>query len=72
MLVLSLLANAALVVAIIVVMAAAHRAILREKLATYAGCIAAISEGLCLDDSDRRVDAVAAGLARMRAGASSD
>lgn len=72
MLVVSLLANVVLVVAIIVVVAAARRAILREKLATYAGCIAAISEGLCLDDSDRRVDAVAGGLARMRAGASSD
>ncbi len=72
MLAASLLTNVALVIGIVLVLAAARRAIVREKVATYAGCIASISEGLCLPDADRRIDAISLGLARMRPGETMD
>ena len=72
MLAASLSANVALMIGIVIILAAARRAILREKAATYAGCIASISEGLCFPDADRRVDAISLGLARMRPGGTPD
>jgi hypothetical protein len=65
MLKLSLLANAVLVLVLFFVSARMRKRIVEEKCATFAGCMAAITGGLALEDVDKRFDAVSHGMASL-------
>lgn len=62
MLELSLLANIVLVVALLFLFAKARVKIIEEKCSTFAGCLAAITSGLALEDVERRFAAVSHGM----------
>jgi len=65
MLGLSLLANLALIIALFVVVARARRKIVDEKCATFAGCVGAMTSGLAMDDTERRLKTVSYFLATI-------
>lgn len=65
MLELSLLANVALLVGLIVVLARARKRIIEEKCATFAGCVGAFTSGLAMDDVERRLKTVSFFLASL-------
>lgn len=64
----SLAANTVLAVALLVLFKRAQQQIIDEKVATFGGCIAAISLGLMREDRVRGTDALVEGLRRMRGG----
>ena len=66
MLTLSIVANLCLVIFIGFLLLRAKSRILAEKLATFAGCIAAITGGLGYDDRERQANEVSLALARIR------
>lgn len=72
MLALSLVANAALIVALFVVLARARQRIVAEKCATFAGCVGAMTSGLAIDDVERRFKTIGFYLASLRAGSDGD
>lgn len=72
MLALSLLANAALVVALFVIMSKARKKIVEEKCATFAGCVSAMTSGIGIEDLDRRFKTVSFFLASLRASDEAD
>ena len=61
----SLVANALLIVALIVVIVRAKRLVIEEKLATFAGCIAAITRGLALQDTNARFTHISRGFSAL-------
>ena len=65
MLGLSLIVNAVLATAFLVVVVWARRRIIEEKLATFAGCMAATTSGLAIDNIERRFNAVGRGYAYL-------
>ena len=66
MLMLSIVANVCLLIFIGSLLLRAKSRILTEKLATFAGCIAAITSGLGYDDRERQANEVSLALARIR------
>jgi hypothetical protein len=64
----SLVANIALAALLVTLFLRARQRIIDEKVATFGGCIAAISLGLLREDRQRGTDALVEGLRRMRGG----
>lgn len=60
--------NTALIIALLVVVRRAKERIKEEKLATFAGCLGAITDGIANKDQRKSWELVAAGLSQMRGG----
>ena len=65
MLALSLIANIALIAALILMTRKARKRIVEEKCSTFAGCLGAITSGLAIEDVNRRFETVGRGLASL-------
>ena len=68
----SVLANLILVFILLVLWLHAQRRATSEKLATFAGCIGALVDGLGLEQPEDRLRRVSLGLSNMRSGMNAD
>jgi hypothetical protein len=68
----SAILNFVLIVALIVVVARARLRMVEEKMATFAGCLGAITNGIAYDQIDDRSQNIALGLSFARSGLDKD
>ncbi len=64
--------NVALAILLILLVVKAKARIKEEKVATFAGCVGAITEGICHKDQGEVFELIAGGLSRLRGGMDRD
>jgi hypothetical protein len=68
----SAILNIVLIVMLIVILGVAKRRMVEEKMATFAGCLGAITSGIAFDSIDDRSEKTALGLSFMKSGLDKD